>query len=121
MPERMVTLRPFKRPLSPLKSLSTTAFLRSWLTENSNVGGATLDAEVGGRTDGAEDRRGLEEFLGRDASPMQAGSTYLVPLDNGDGHPGGGAVERGCVPSRSATDHDDVELVLCAHRRPFVW
>ena len=33
VPERIVTLRPFSSPGSPLKSLSTTLFLRSWLTD----------------------------------------------------------------------------------------
>ena len=35
MPDSVVTLRPLSSPDRPLKSLSTTAFLRSWLTEKS--------------------------------------------------------------------------------------
>ena len=35
VPVRIVTLRPLSRPDRPLKSLSTTTFLRSWLLEKS--------------------------------------------------------------------------------------
>ena len=37
VPDRVVTLRPLSSPDRPLNSLSTTAFLRSWLTEKSTA------------------------------------------------------------------------------------
>ena len=119
MPERMVTLRPLSRPLRPLKSLSTTLFLRSWLTENSSVGVGHVDTELGGRTDRAVDRGGLEELLGRHAASVEAGATHLVPLDDGDGQARRRRRRAQWRTLRAPTDHDDVELVLCAHRRPF--
>ena len=42
VPDSVVTLRPFNRPASPFQSLSTTAFLRSWLTAKSTVTPSTL-------------------------------------------------------------------------------
>ena len=78
-----------------------------------------LDAEFAGGKDGAVDGGGLEELLGRDAPPVEARAADLVPLDDGDGQPGGGPVECGCIPTWTTTYDDDVELVLSAHRRPF--
>ncbi len=74
------------------------------------------DAELLGALDRAVHRGRLEELLGRDAAAVQAGPADLVPLDDGDGQPRGGAVERGGVAARSAADHDDVELFFGGHR-----
>ena len=75
-----------------------------------------VDAELLGALDRPVDRGRLEELLGRDAAPVQAGAADLVPLDDGDGEARGGAVERGGVAAGTTADHDDVELVLACHR-----
>ena len=105
-----MTLRCFSRPESPLKSWSTIWFLRSWLDRELDGGLARLYAELLRPPDGAEHRRRLEELLGRDAAPVQAGAADLVLFDDGYGQPGGGAVKGGRVPARAAADDDDVVL-----------
>ena len=112
VPDRVVTLRPLSKPDRPLNSLFTTAFLRSWLTREVERHRGDVDAELLGALDRAVHGGRLEELLGRDAAAVQAGPADLVPLDDGDGQPRGGAVERGGVAARSAADHDDVELFL---------
>ena len=116
VPMSVVTLRPLSSPGRPFQSLSTTACLRSWLRAKSSVTPGHVDAELLRSFDRPADRRRLEELLGRDAAAVQAGAADLVPLDDGDGEPGRGAVERGGVPARPAADHDDVELFLGGHR-----
>ena len=116
VPERVVTLRPLSRPARPLKSLSTTAFLRSWLTAKSTE---TLETSMPNSLDALDrpvDGSRLEEFLGRDAATVQAGAADLVPLDDGDRQTRRRTVERRGVAARAAADHDDVELVLAGHR-----
>ena len=73
--------------------------------------GARLDAEVGAVLDVTLDRRGLEKRLGRDASPVQTGTTERVLLDQGDLETGRGGVERSGVAARPATDDDDIERI----------
>ena len=75
-----------------------------------------VDAELLRALDRPVHGRRLEEFLGRDAAPVQAGPADLVPLDDGDREPGCRAVEGGGVAARPAADHDDVELFLGGHR-----
>ena len=75
-----------------------------------------VDAELLGVLDRPVDRGRLEEFLGRDATTVQAGTADLVPLDNGDGEARCGAVERSGVAAGTTANHDDVELVLACHR-----
>ena len=57
----------------------------------------------------AEHGGGLEELLGRDAAPVQAGAAHLVELHDGHGQPGGRAVEGGGVPTGTPADDDHVE------------
>ncbi|GAC1306294.1 MAG: hypothetical protein NVSMB16_02160 [Acidimicrobiales bacterium] len=42
---------------------------------------------------------------------MQTGTTHLVPLDDGNLQSGVGAVERRRIAARTATDHNDIELL----------
>ena len=42
---------------------------------------------------------------------MQARAADLVAFDQGDAKPGARAVQRRCVPTGTATDHDHVEVI----------
>lgn len=75
------------------------------------LGGAGGDAEAVGAGDRAEHRGGLEQLLGGDATPVEAGAAHLVHLDHRDVEPGASAVEGGGVPAGAATDDDDIEVL----------
>ncbi len=70
-----------------------------------------VDAEVRRPLDRAQHLGGLQELLGRDATPVQAGPTDPDLLDQRDVETGRRAVQRGRVPSRTATEDHDVELL----------
>src|SRR5207302_6594357 len=62
-----------------------------------------LHAELFGAGDRAVDGGRLEELLGRDATPVEAGTADLLLLDHGDVEAGGSAVEGGGIaPGPSA-------------------
>ena len=120
VPERIGDLATLQQPRQALEQLVDHAVLPVLADrELQRAARATWTPKSRGRTDGAVHGGGLEELLGRDAAPMQAGAADLVPLDDGHREPGCGSVERRGVPAGPATNDDDVELVLCAHRRPF--
>ena len=78
--------------------------------------GTGADPELAGPGHRPVDGGRLEELLGRHAAAVQAGPADLVPLDDGDVEPGGGAVEGGGVATGAAADDDDVELRLTRRR-----
>ena len=57
----------------------------------------------------AEDRRRLQELLGRHAAPVQTGAADLVELDHSHRETGGGTVQGGGIAAGPATDDDHVE------------
>ncbi len=69
------------------------------------------DAELTGLADGAVHGRRLEQFLGRDAADVQAGTADLLSLDHGDVQPRRGAVESRRVAGWATADDDHVELL----------
>ena len=63
---------------------------------------------------------GLQQLLRRDAASVQAGAADPGLLDHGDPEAGGGAVERGGVPTGPTAQHHDVEVLSHgAHRLAF--
>ncbi len=85
-------------------------------------GGITgADAEVTGLDDGLEERTGLEELLGGDASDVQTGATDLVLLDHGDVQAGGRAVQGRGIAAGATTDDDDVVAVRRDHLLHRTW
>ena len=60
---------------------------------------------------GAVDRRRLQELLGRDAAPVQAGAADLGLLDHGDVETRQAAAQGGGVAGGTAADDDDIELL----------
>ena len=110
-------LRAFMSPVRPFHSWSTTCCLRAMVVVKSSAGVvAGAHAEGGGLGHRAVDVGRLQQLLGRDAAPVEAGPADLVPLDDGDPEPGRRAVERGRVAPRSTADDDDV--VLLGHGHP---
>ena len=65
-------------------------------------------AEPGRITDGPQHRGGLQEFLGRDATHVQAGAAEAALLDEADVEAGGRPVEGRRIAGRTTTDHHDV-------------
>ena len=90
---------------------SITSCLRACERPRSSDGHPGVDAEVGRPLDGAQHLGRLEELLGRDAAPVQAGPADPALLDERDVEPGGRAVERGRVAGRTAAEDHDVELL----------
>src|SRR5580704_13504825 len=81
-------------------------------------GGLTaVDAELLGAGDGAEHLRGLEELLGRDATPVEAGPADALVFDERDAQARRGAVQGRGVPAGAAAQDDDVEVL--GHNSPF--
>ena len=113
-PSKVTMPRPFMSPARPLKSWSTTFCLRPWLTAKSTTGWPGLDAELLGPRHGAHHAGGLEELLGRDTPPVQAGPTHLLALDHGDLQAGRRPVQGGGVPAGPTADHDDIELAVAS-------
>ena len=109
-------LAPLEQARQPLEQLVDDRVLAVLAHREVERHRGDADAELLGPLDRAVHGGGLEKLLGRDAAAVQAGPAHLVPLDDGDGQPRGGAVERGGVAPRPAADHDDVELFLGAHR-----
>ena len=72
---------------------------------------ARLHAEFLGSGHGAHDLGRLQQLLGRDAAPVQAGAANPRLFDHPDGQPGGGPVQRGGVATRPAPEDDDVEFL----------
>ena len=71
---------------------------------------ARMDAELLGPLDAAEHCGGLEEFLRRHATAMQAGAAHLVLLHHGHRQSRGTRIQSNGVPARPTTDDDYVEL-----------
>lgn len=65
---------------------------------------------VRGMLDGAEDLGGMQQRLGRDAAPVQAGATDLLLLHQRDRQARRGRVQRRGVPAGTAAEHHDVEV-----------
>jgi hypothetical protein len=80
-----------------------------------DLGIAALDAEVARVVDVALDGGGLEERLGRDAAPVEAGATQRVLLDHRDVEARRRPVQGGRVPTGPTADDDQIEVR--AHRR----
>ena len=97
VPLATVTPRPLSSPDRPLKSRSTTSFLRDWLTEKSTTGSPTARPNSPACGDRAAHVGRLEELLRRDAAAVQAGPADLVALDQRDAQAGRRAVEGGGV------------------------
>ena len=85
------------------------------VTEKSRPGLIGEDAELLGAGHVAVHRRRLEQLLGRDATPVQAGAADLLLLDHGDVETGRRAVQSGRVAARSPADDHDV-VVVGGHR-----
>ena len=67
------------------------------------------DPELGRIGDTSVDCRGLEQFLGRNTSPVQTRTAHPVLFDQGDVQPGSRAVERRGITTGTCSDDDDVE------------
>ena len=109
-------LAPLEQALEALEELVHDGVLAVLAPREVHRHAADVDAELLGPFDRPVDGGRLEELLGRDAASVQAGPAHLVPLDDGDGETRRRAVESRGVPTRAATDHDDVELFLACHR-----
>src|SRR4029453_13417225 len=72
---------------------------------------AGVDAELLGARDRSEHLGGLEELLGGDATPGEAGAPDPLVLDHRDAQARRRAVQRGCVPTRSSSEDDAAELL----------
>ena len=64
-----------------------------------------------GAPDRAQHLRGLEQLLRRDAATVQAGAADAPLLHHRDAQTGGRAVERGRVPARPTSEHDEIEFL----------
>ena len=84
VPGTTVTLRPLSSDSRPLVSRSTTCCLRAWLVGEVERRLAGVDAELLGAADGAQHLGGLQQLLGRDAAPVQAGPADPRLLDHRD-------------------------------------
>ena len=72
---------------------------------------ARLDAELRRLGDRAERVRRLQELLGRDAAPVEAGAANLVLLDHRSGEAGRAGVERRSVATRPTADDHEIEVL----------
>ena len=72
---------------------------------------ARVDAELLGPGDVAVDGRRLQELLGRDATPVQAGAAHLVLLHEGDVQTDGRAVQGCGIAAGATSDHREIELL----------
>ncbi len=111
VPATTVTLRPLSSDSRPDVSRSTTACLRVCEVASSSAGSEVSTPNSAAPPHGPQHLGGLEQLLGRDAAPVQAGAADPLLLDDGDVHAGARAVERGRVPARTATEDDEIEVV----------
>ena len=106
-------LEPARQPVDHL----LLAHLRDRHVERGRGG---LHAELGRAADRPVHLGRLQELLGRDAAAVQAGATDPALLDHGDVETRRGAVQRGRVAARSATQHDEIEFRFGHGRAPFL-
>ena len=92
-------------------SRSTTACLRLCEVASCSAGSDVTTPNSAAPAHRAQDLGGLQQLLGRDAAPVQAGSADALLLDDGDGQTRARAVERGRVPARAAAEDDEIEVV----------
>ena len=78
-------------------------------------GRAGFDTELAGMGDMALDRCRLEERLRRDAPPVEARTTHLAHLDEGDAETGRGGVQRSAVSAGTTADHDEIKICCGLH------
>src|SRR5690606_10100483 len=70
-----------------------------------------LDAELLRLANGVGHLRGVQQRLGRDTAPVQAGTSDLVLLHQPDRQVQLGRAQRGSVPARTTAKDNYVELV----------
>ena len=110
VPGTIVTLRPLSSISRPPTRRSTTACLRTWVSDELDRRRRRVHPELGRAADRPQHLGRLEELLGRDAPAVQAGAAEAALLDDRDAQAGRRAVERGRVAARAAAEHDEVEV-----------
>ena len=107
-----MTLRPFSSVSRPVREpVDDLLLAHLGAAEVEHRLAARVDAEFGRIAHRAQDLGGLEELLGRDATPVQTRSADALLFHERDVQPGGGAVERGGIAGRASAEDHDVEFV----------